>query len=160
MAAVDCYTCAQEENLAAAPPSERVHVGEGWRVALAVGASLPGWVVVVPRRHTTRVAEHSPAEARELGTLLVAVSRAVEAVTGTAKTYVMQFAEADGFSHTHFHVTPRSPDADRRGPGVFAYLGQQEALTRAERDELAGRLGGAIRAALAEADGPQRWTEA
>jgi hypothetical protein len=46
-------------------------------------------------------------------------------VTGCEKTYVALFAEAEGFRHVHFHVTPRHADLDRglRGPRVFGLLG-------------------------------------
>ncbi len=145
---MDCYTCRQEADLANAPEDERVHVGEHWRVALALGSALPGWVVVVPRRHALRLAELTDAEALELGPLLIGVSRALEAVTGTEKTYVMQFSEAEGFSHVHLHVTPRSPDPEHRGPRVFAYLDQPDVMSPAEKAAFAARLGNAIGAAL------------
>ena len=147
-----CYSCDGERDLESLPDRERVWVGEHWRVAHAFGTSLPGWLVVVPRRHTLRVAEHSPAEAAELGGLLVAASRALEEVTGCLKTYVAQFAEAEGFAHVHFHVVPRPDDlpADRRGPRVFAYLADDAAeVSEEERDELARRLRAAISRDLA-----------
>jgi diadenosine tetraphosphate (Ap4A) HIT family hydrolase len=150
---MSCYTCDSEAALDTAPDRERVWVGEHWRVSHAFGTALPGWLVVVPRRHTTRVAEHTPAEATELGSLLVAASAALETVTGCAKTYVAQFAEADGFSHVHFHVVPRPTELppDRRGPAVFGYLGVPEAQEVGEdrRDQLAGELRTAIGSVLA-----------
>ena len=65
------------------------------------------------------------------------------------KSYLMQFSEAEGFSHLHVHLVPRMADqpVERRGPQVFGYLSDDEArwLTEAERDALALSL----RAALA-----------
>ena len=145
---MDCYTCRQEAGLATAPESEKVHVGEYWRVALAMSSALPGWVVVVPRRHALRLAELTDAEALELGPLLIGVSRALETVTGTEKTYLMQFAEAEGFGHVHIHVTPRSPDLEHRGPRVFAYLDRPDPMSRADKAAFARRLGDAIADAL------------
>ena len=148
--ATSCYSCDGERTLDGLPERERVWIGEHWRVAHAFGTSLPGWLVVVPRRHTTRIAEHTAEEAAELGALLVACSQALESVTGCAKTYVAQFAEAEGFSHVHFHVMPRPSDLppDRRGPAVFGYLAGPEGdwVGEPERDELSRRL----RAALGE----------
>jgi diadenosine tetraphosphate (Ap4A) HIT family hydrolase len=48
----------------------------------------------------------------------VRLSRALRAVTGCVKTHVVQFAEAERFSHVHFHVIPRMADLpfQRRGP--------------------------------------------
>jgi diadenosine tetraphosphate (Ap4A) HIT family hydrolase len=147
-----CYACDTERDLDTSPDRERVWVGEHWRIAHAVGSSLPGWLVLLPRRHTLRVAEHSPVEAAELGVLLVAASKALEQVTGCLKTYVAQFAEAEGFSHVHFHVVPRAADlpSDRLGPRVFGYLGGDESAWVGEdhRDELARALRAAITAEL------------
>jgi diadenosine tetraphosphate (Ap4A) HIT family hydrolase len=71
-------------------------------------------------------------------------------VTGCDKTYLMQFSEAEGFSHLHLHLVPRMPDhpEDTRGPRVFAYLDpvETEWLPEANRDDIA--LG--IRAALGQ----------
>lgn len=148
----DCYNCQKEQRLDASPDRERVWVGEHWRVSHAFDSSLPGWLVLGPRRHTTRIAEHAPAEAAELGGLLVAASRALEEVTRCAKTYVAQFAEAEGFSHTHFHVVPRPHDLpeDHRGPRLFALLGAPvpERVSEADQDDLARRLRSAIADAL------------
>jgi diadenosine tetraphosphate (Ap4A) HIT family hydrolase len=153
----DCYSCDTEARLDSLPARERVWAGEHWRIAHAFGTSLGGWLVVLPRRHTTRIAEHTPDEAAELGALLVAASQALESVTGCAKTYVAQFAEAEGFEHVHFHVIPRPaslPD-ERRGPRIFGLLGvpHREAVSEADRDDLAGRLHVAIAASLGTAGG-------
>lgn len=70
-------------------------------------------------------------------------------MVGSAKAYVMFFAEADGFAHLHVHVVPRMEwfTQDQRGPRVFGFLGgpPSEWVTEARMDELALRL----RAALA-----------
>jgi diadenosine tetraphosphate (Ap4A) HIT family hydrolase len=67
-------------------------------------------------------------------------------VTGCVKTYVMQFAEREGFAHVHFHIVPRMPEQpdDRRGPSVFGYLDPAQALSEARRDELALSLRDAL----------------
>ncbi|GAA1875049.1 HIT family protein [Lapillicoccus jejuensis] len=144
-----CFCCDQEaaEDL---PVRERVHVGDGWRVAHAFDTSLPGWLVVLPRRHVTAMAELTDDEGAELGVLLVRLGRALSRVTGCTKTYVMQFAEAPGFGHVHLHVVPRMADQpeDRRGPAVFGYLGvpEGERVPEDARDRLAGELAAALTA--------------
>jgi diadenosine tetraphosphate (Ap4A) HIT family hydrolase len=72
----------------------------------------------------TTIAELTDVEADQLGTWQVRLSQALHQVTGCAKTYVVQFAEAEGFAHVHFHIIPRLHDqpADRHGPRVFSYL--------------------------------------
>jgi diadenosine tetraphosphate (Ap4A) HIT family hydrolase len=119
----------------------------GWRVAHAFNSSLAGWLVVLPTRHVESVDELTATESEVLGRLLRQASRALRTVTGCLKTYVMMFAEAEGFSHVHFHVVPRMSDfpEDRRGANVFAYL-KEEPLSVARRDEISIQLRNAFEA--------------
>lgn len=114
----------------------------GWRVALDFNSSLEGWLVLAPLRHVESLAELTADEATGLGGLLRNASVALEAVTGCLKTYVMLFAEADGFAHLHVHVVARMPDqpADRRGPAVFGHLHDGQPLTEQRRDEICEAL--------------------
>jgi diadenosine tetraphosphate (Ap4A) HIT family hydrolase len=136
-----CYPCEQEARFDALPPRELIGIDPLWRVAHAFGVVLPGWLVLLPRRHVATIADLTDAESAALGSWQVRLSRALAAVTGCAKTYVAQFAEGAGFDHVHFHVVPRGPDlpADQRGPRVFGLLGRPaEEWVPAERmDELA-----------------------
>jgi diadenosine tetraphosphate (Ap4A) HIT family hydrolase len=139
----ECYTCRQESLFAGLPPRERVVADAWWRVAHCIDTSLPGWLVLVPRRHVTAIAELTDDEAAVLGTWQVRLSRALHVVTGCAKTYVVQFAEAPGFQHVHFHVVPRMPDLHKefRGPGVFGLMRDDGTGVHAEQmHELACRL--------------------
>jgi len=87
--------------------------------------------------------------ADELGGLVRRLGTALEVVTGCVKTYLMQFSEAEGFSHLHVHLVPRLPDHPEgaRGPRVFAYLTDDQAqwLPATDRDTIAL----SVRAALA-----------
>jgi diadenosine tetraphosphate (Ap4A) HIT family hydrolase len=145
-----CYSCDQLATPLPPPREDVVHT-EHWRVAHAFNSSLAGWLVLVPTRHVLAFTDLSPAAADELGGLVRRVSVALEQVTGCVKTYLMQFSEAEGFSHLHLHLVPRMPDhpADARGPAVFAFLGGDEStwLPAQERDDLAL----ALRAAFARA---------
>ncbi|GGN91720.1 hydrolase [Actinoplanes lobatus] len=144
---MDCYACRNNEGFDQLPPRERVAADRFWRVAHDFNSSLPGWLVLVPRRHVTSIADLTDDEAGTLGLWQVRLARALRAVTGCVKTYVVQFAEKEGFAHVHFHIVPRMPDlpAERRGPGVFGFLNDTDGrLSEARRDELAV----AIRAAL------------
>jgi diadenosine tetraphosphate (Ap4A) HIT family hydrolase len=121
----DCYTCLQEAAGSDAPPWERIAHDEQWRVAHALNSALPGWLVLIPRRHVISVAELTDAEAASLGSWQVRLSRALVAVVGCQKSYIAQFAEAAGFAHVHFHIVPRPPDLppELRGPRIFGLLG-------------------------------------
>ena len=119
----------------------------------AIHSALPGWLVLVPRRHVETMADLTEDEAVELGRLQVATSRALHEVLGCAKTYVIQFAEAEGFAHTHVHVVPRAADLpdDRIGPAVFGYLARPEAewVDQPAMDALAARLAPLVARGLA-----------
>jgi len=143
-----CLSCRNNDR-PDLPPRERVYLGPRWRVAHAFGTALPGWLVVMPRRHVIALDELTAGEAADLGPLLRAVTAALRDVTGCSKTYVALFAEAEGHQHVHFHVVPRQPGLDvrLRGPGVFELLGGDPArhVPEHDRDQLAIRLAGALR---------------
>ncbi|NUP30846.1 MAG: HIT domain-containing protein [Streptomycetaceae bacterium] len=139
----DCFTCRQEARGIEGAPWEAISGDGYWRVAHAIGTSIVGWLVLVPRRHVTTLAELTDDEAAALGSWQVRLSRALHEATGCVKTYVAQFAEAEGFAHVHFHVVPRPPGlaAERRGPGIFAAAsGRRPGVPEAEMDALALRL--------------------
>ncbi len=133
----DCYAC--EQSAPDAPLREQIVRAPGWRVAHDINSSLQGWLVIVPDRHLRALDELTPAEATTLGGLLRSGSIALKSVTGCEKTYVMLFAEAEGFAHLHVHLVPRMSDQpdDRRGPNVFGYVHDGAALSPERRDELA-----------------------
>jgi diadenosine tetraphosphate (Ap4A) HIT family hydrolase len=138
-----CLVCENTDLGAAAPVRERIVRTDHWRLAHAFGTDLPGWLVLVPTVHAERLTDLVPAAADELGGLLTAASRALEAVTGCVKTYVALFAEAEGFTHLHFHVIPRMADqpVSRRGPAVFESV-------RAPIGEVSAEQADAVSAAL------------
>ncbi len=136
----ECYAC--EQAGPDAPFRERFVREGGWRVAHDFNSSLEGWLILAPLRHVHALDELTAEEATALGDLLRRASVALKAVTDCQKTYVMLFAEAEGFAHLHVHVVPRMPDQpdDRRGPDVFGYLRDGRALPPERRDEIAQAL--------------------
>lgn len=114
----------------------------GWRVAHDFNSSFEGGLILAPLQHVHALDELTAEEATALGDLLPKVSVALKAVTDCQKTYVMLFAEAEGFAHLHVHVVPRMPDQpdERRGPDVFSYLQDGRTLAPERRDEIAQAL--------------------
>lgn len=144
-AQMDCYACGWNSRLANAPPRESVVTENGWRVALAIGCSLPGWLVVVPTRHIQSMDELTDDESTHLGPMLRRLTRALGEVVNCQKTYVALFAEQEGFSHLHMHVVPRMPwfSTEQTGPrSLAAFLGKpvEEATSESDRDAFAIRL--------------------
>jgi diadenosine tetraphosphate (Ap4A) HIT family hydrolase len=139
-----CYNCDCNGRLGSLPPRELIICEGGWRAAHAFDSSLAGWLVLVPMRHVTALEQLTPDEARSMGELLVRLSQALRDVTGCDKTYVMLFAEAQGYEHVHFHVVPRMRefDDDQVGPQVFTFLGGStgERLPDEDQDRVAERI--------------------
>ncbi|MDF3300273.1 HIT family protein [Streptomyces tropicalis] len=146
----DCYACSQEAQFGSLAPRERVAFDPHWRVAHDFKTALPGWLVLLPRRHVTAVHDLTDTEAAALGGWQVRLSRALADLTGCVKTYVVQFAEAEGFAHVHFHIVPRAADLppEHRGVGVFDLLRRpaEERVTAEQADRIAldlrARIGG------------------
>jgi diadenosine tetraphosphate (Ap4A) HIT family hydrolase len=139
----DCRTCdlLDRRDADEAPLWDSIVRYRNWDVVHASGTSLPGWLVLVVRRHVAAVADLTDAEAAELGPLVASTSRALAEVVGCEKTYVVQFAEAAEHRHVHVHVIPRMPDqaAELKGPRIFALLGvpAEDEVPEGRMDEIA-----------------------
>jgi diadenosine tetraphosphate (Ap4A) HIT family hydrolase len=123
----DCGTCQYiaRRDRGVVPLWDRILRTPAWDIAHCDGTDLPGWLVLVVRRHITTLADLSADEAAELGPLIQHVSEAVQQTVGCPKTYLVQFADHPDHPHVHLHVIPRAADlpSDRRGPAVFKHLG-------------------------------------
>lgn len=141
-----CHTCelTLRRNAGNAPLWDCIYQTPHWDVAHAYNTSLPGWLVLVARRHIAAIDEMTEDEAADLGTMIRRVSIALKEATGCVKTYVIQFAEAPGHQHVHFHIVARlhNQPEDRRGPNVFIYLGvpPEECVSKVAMNELALRV--------------------
>ena len=122
----ECHTCelTARRDKGEAPLWDNIFRTQYWDLVHSYNTSLPGWLVLVARRHLAAIDEMSQAEAAELGVLLQQVSASLKQVTGCQKTYVMQFAEHPQHPHVHFHVVPRLNEQPEthRGPRVMKYL--------------------------------------
>ena len=125
-----CKTCEliSRRDANNAPLWDCIYRTELWDVVHNYQTSLPGWLVLVVRRHIDSIDELTHVESVELGILLRHVSLALKEITGCVKTYVIQFAEMAEHQHVHFHVVPRMANQpeDRRGTNVFRYSGVSE----------------------------------
>lgn len=144
-----CHTCELNAAINDLPLRERVYLDEGWRVAHG-WSSLPGWLVVVLRRHAEALDELTADEAASLGPLLRAASVALKRAVGCEKTYVILFAEQLRYQHVHLHVVPRMGwfTEDDRSLSVFRFMNvpEVEQVAVSERERLAKEIGQTIRA--------------
>jgi diadenosine tetraphosphate (Ap4A) HIT family hydrolase len=141
-----CHTCELtiRRNGGNAPLWDCIYQSQYRDVAHAYNTALCGWLVLIARRHIAAIDEMTEDEAIELGIMTRRVSLALKEATGCVKTYAIQFAEAPGHQHVHFHVVPRMPDQpeDRKGPHIFKYLGvpEEERVSEAAMNELAFKV--------------------
>jgi diadenosine tetraphosphate (Ap4A) HIT family hydrolase len=150
----DCLTCAAGEGRIQLSLVPSLAVTEHWRVEQAHPTRVRGWLVVILRRHAPALHDLNTDEWAELSRVLAAVCEAHRRVVGAEKEYVLQFAEAPGHQHVHFHVVPRLPEwpPELSGQRVMEALGSraEDPLTLEEagptleaiREELSWRLGG------------------
>jgi diadenosine tetraphosphate (Ap4A) HIT family hydrolase len=95
-----------------------------WLVEHAYPTTLPGWLVVVLKRHCEKLHELSRAEWLELADLQFQTVRSLNDLHHTEREFTCCFAETDGFKHIHFHAIPKPYNADSESVGtkVFHHL--------------------------------------
>ena len=124
---VVCHICEliARRDSGEAPLWDAILRTNNFDVVHSYNTALPGWLVLVVRRHIATITEMTEVEATEMGTLIRNVSLALQKVTGCAKTYVVQFAEMAEHSHVHFHIIPRMADLPEKykGTGIFDFVG-------------------------------------
>ena len=147
-----CKTCEliARRNAGAAPLWDCIYQTPYWDVAHSYDTALPGWLVLVARRHIIAIDELTDAEAVELGQLIRRTSFALKEVTGCIKTYVIQFAERTDHLHVHFHIIPRMIDQpeERNGTLIFGYLGvpEEERVSEDVMNTIAVKVRGILQA--------------
>jgi diadenosine tetraphosphate (Ap4A) HIT family hydrolase len=141
-----CLTCelVARRDAGEAPLWDSIHRTAYWDVVHAYNTSLPGWLVLVARRHTEALDKLSEDEALELGTSIRRVSQALKATVHCRKTYLVQFAEHPQHPHVHFHMIPRMADmpTEYRSTNVFGYLGvsEQDCVSEDKMNEIAEQV--------------------
>ncbi|MCX4097773.1 methyltransferase domain-containing protein [Nocardia sp. alder85J] len=104
-----CFVCA----FVAGEPGYEHHTvfDDGEHVAfLSRYPTLPGYVLVVPRRHVEDVVGDLTTEQYlRLQSVVHRVARAVAAVTSPERTYVMSLGAKLGNAHVHWHIAPLPP---------------------------------------------------
>ena len=154
-----CITCelvARRDN-GAAPLWDCIRRTQFWDVVHCNATTIDGWLVMVTRRHIEAIDELTHAEALELGVLLYQVSIALKQVVKCARTYVVQFAEAEGHHHVHFHIIPRMANQpeERRGTKIFEYLrvSGEEQVSEDRMNEIAVKVQRILLSAANHSDG-------
>jgi len=139
-----CQSCRAIRGEISLTNAPRILETPHWIVEHGHPTEIPGWLVVVLNRHCPAIHGLTAEELVAFSAVLGRVTRAPHAVLGAEKEYVMQFAEAEGHAHVHFHVIARLPDwpDTLKGIRVFSANGSKAAnpLPSAVTTPLAGRL--------------------
>lgn len=104
----DCRVCRSisgEARISSGPP---IFDGRYWMLEHAYPTRLPGWLVIVLKRHVEALHELTADEFQELAAIQHRAARALRQVVGCAKEYIACFAEMDGFAHLHIHLATQS----------------------------------------------------
>lgn len=125
---MECTTCRAVSNEVVLTNGPRIELDDHWRLEHCHPVAVPGWLVLVLRRHARSLHELSDAESASLGRWIAVLPKALHAVTGCELEYVMQFAEGEGFHHVHFHLVARAAEwrSEWKGPLVFSALGSDD----------------------------------
>jgi diadenosine tetraphosphate (Ap4A) HIT family hydrolase len=91
-----------------------------WHVRPAASPpGVPGWMMMISRRHVPGPAHFDDTEARAFGLALRHFERVLEQVTGALRVYTAAMGESS--PHFHAHMVPRTAamPKDAKGWGVF-----------------------------------------
>jgi len=126
-----------------------------WCVRHAEPAGVPGWMLLISKRHVAGLAHFDDREAAAIGPALRHFERVLEQVTGALRIYTAAMGESS--PHFHAHMVPRyaTMPRDAKAWSVFdlqrAVGAGEVAIDRAE----VGRISDAYRHALATL--PRPW---
>jgi diadenosine tetraphosphate (Ap4A) HIT family hydrolase len=152
-AAPACAVCA---TLSGPGRLEPLYEDALWHVRPAPSPpGVPGWMMMISRRHVAGPAHFDDAEARAFGLALRHFERVLEEVTGALRIYTAAMGESS--PHFHAHMVPRTATMPKeaRGWGVFDLERSAKAGEHAVDDGAVERVAAAYGRALAEQPPPR-----
>ena len=115
--AADCKVCA---SLAGPQRQEPLFENDLWHVRHAAAPyGVPGWMLLLSRRHVSGPAHFDDREAKSFGPTLRHLEKVLEQVTGALRIYTAALGESS--PHFHAHMVPRyaSMPKDAKAWAVF-----------------------------------------
>jgi diadenosine tetraphosphate (Ap4A) HIT family hydrolase len=97
-----CGVC---QSLAGETPVIPLYEDDLWHVRHAEPAGVPGWMLLITKRHVGGPAHFDDREAAAFGTALRHFERVLERVTGALRIYTAAMGESH--PHFHAHMVPR-----------------------------------------------------
>jgi diadenosine tetraphosphate (Ap4A) HIT family hydrolase len=144
-------TCAVCATLSGQGRIEPLYEDGLWHVRPAPSPQgVPGWMMMISRRHVPGPAHFDDAEARAFGPALRHFERVLEQVTGALRVYTAAMGESS--PHFHAHMVPRTAvmPKDAKGWGVFDLERAARAGEISADPDEAKRVAAAYARALAE----------
>jgi diadenosine tetraphosphate (Ap4A) HIT family hydrolase len=126
-----------------------------WFIRHAEPAGIPGWMMMISRRHVAGPAHFDDREAAAFGLSLRHFERVLEQVTGALRIYTAALGES--YPHFHAHMVPRHQTMPREAKawGVFDLeRAVRSGELTVDRHEIE-RISAAYKRALAEL--PRPW---
>ncbi|GAA4979960.1 diadenosine tetraphosphate (Ap4A) HIT family hydrolase [Nonomuraea thailandensis] len=142
-----CFICAIVAGDPGHADEQIVYEDERHLAFLPRHPTVPGYVLVSPKRHVEHVV-------RDLGEhdfhaimgLVRRVALAVESVVPSERTYVLSLGSQQGNAHLHWHVAALPPGIPYEEQQFHALMSENGVLprTREQAEELAARLRAAL----------------
>jgi diadenosine tetraphosphate (Ap4A) HIT family hydrolase len=113
----ECGVC---RKLRTASPDSVLYVNDLWHVcATDPPTAVPGWMLLITRRHVPGPAAFDDREALSFGVTLRHLQRVLLEVTGALRIYTAAMGESS--PHFHAHMVPRYPTMPKAAKawGVF-----------------------------------------
>jgi diadenosine tetraphosphate (Ap4A) HIT family hydrolase len=148
-----CAVCA---TLSGPGRLEPIYEDDLWHVRPAPSPpGVPGWMMMITRRHVGGPAHFNDDEARAFGLALRHFERVLEQVTGALRVYTAAMGESS--PHFHAHMVPRTAamPKDAKGWGVFDLERAAKAGEIAVDDAEVRKVTAAYARALAENPPPR-----
>src|SRR3954469_15960083 len=113
-------TCGVCQSLSGDRREPALYEDDLWVLRPASPPGVPGWMMMIPRRHVGGPAHFDDREARAFGPALRHFERVLERVTGALRIYTAALGESH--PHFHAHMVPRyaTMPRDARAWSVFA----------------------------------------
>jgi diadenosine tetraphosphate (Ap4A) HIT family hydrolase len=104
-------TCGVCLSLSGPTPSPPIYEDDLWHVRPAEPAGVPGWMLLITKRHVGGPAHFDDREAASFGPALRHFERVLEEVTGALRIYTAAMGESH--PHFHAHLVPRYREMPR-----------------------------------------------
>ena len=122
-------TCGVCQSLHGETPEPALYQDDLWVVRPASPPGVPGWMMLITRRHVGGPAHFDDREARAFGPVLRHLERVLERVTGALRIYTAALGESH--PHFHAHMVPRYAEMPR-GARAWSVFDLQRAVASGE----------------------------